>query len=1717
VSLNFTTQCRTLLVYTSFDVTYSPSTADVATLTSFVKGGGKLIFMSQVPTALRALAGVSAATVNTAGKRSIMQLTNTETTLQALRGFDFTDYYDISMPFYENYTSVGLNNVGYTPLTGAQTLAKYLVRTVVNASIAGVDSADTSATSAALVKYQPSGASGYVYSFGLDLGYLYISAQNEEGGYSEAYDGMYAPGYDIGTRIIKNILSSNDHFVSLWSVPNNMGLAFTTTWDIDTYVSYPHGQGIAAAAQDRGAAGNLNLHVKYITDTYENAYFQYGVPYIYQITGFRTAPDGYPYIDFGSHTVSHSPNAVQVPFGTLSEQYIQGSTSGYAPAIHQCDTGLSDSTPNNGEDCLKGGISGLSFWTSGASASGEVRVSAFLIRYLLNDVFQTNYNLTTYRPGNLAFNKYQSSMCVANGYIGGSSCSGNAHLTHLPFQVGHNLEPFGELPYYEFPLQWSDGDGNMSSADFPGSDFANQVIGIKKMARYGGHYNILIHPSDAMFDKIQIQRALHDAVRPFAVYFNQTGIANWWTNRDRAFVDITATSTSSVSMTVRLDGPTEGLTLNVPKTYVFQSATGSLSVCQQPSYDTFTNAIVLRNTAKGTYTLTFSVSTTTSTASTCPDFTVQPATECVAWDVAVDDFLELYFYDKDINLLLLDTVATGLTSNIVSGTLQLTATTKSGVNSYYTEISRFCFDASIYTHLFFDMVAPMGSSFSIQLISYDSGCNVAQPSATFLDVSSYANFDGTNHTVQIQLKDFVGQDLQYVRAIQIVNISPVDTPIYIDNIKIQKRCTTAPGDDFTDGLAIESFQNVDRWITGINNIFGKTDYDNSMTSAKLAELGRMQLVPSNANSYFYTGTAVNGTNLNATAYDSVSLNVRGPSGGSFDVVVTSGSGTGSNSTVNTATYATFSSSTFVNVTIPLSAFVGLNSDSVSLITLRNFTPNGGSAATNTFTVRWISLLGGPSVIPVGSRCQSATGYVVLDFCNPMEFKTQTNALGAPFSDNSTMTYYNQTTNGYINLVPAASTSSFYSQFNTTGCATVASTNTGIFLTVSGPQGATADIGFSHGSTDCNSNVTSNFISISFNTAPTQLTIPFSHFPSTFNPQYLQSFIMTNFNTPGSAYRIHSLVFIGADSVPGCALCSGTVVDTCTFISTVPRTNLLSGTVTDEGSLTSYSVSSDGGLSLGTNSDAYWYSTFGANGCYNATNATGIQLSVAAPSNTTFQVVLRWMTDAACTTVSGPSAVAVTNYVSFTGNDTSSRYQLAKIPFTAFSGVNAATLNSIAISGFSPSGAAVRVGCVSLATVASTVTTPSVCASCPKSAWLNYCTAGTANKNVQGGVQSDDNTMRTTPAVANNALVLQPAASDSYWYSLMSCMDISSSDTLYINVNATAGASFNVRLQTSSNACADATQVQSATIKSTDYGSMNGSSALLAIPLSVYTSQNSAIKLSALYAIVLDTFSSGNATYSFNCAYFGNSTTLAGTALNSTSLNSTSLNSTSLNSTSLNSTSLNITVSAGSTASTTNNLSLSGSSLSGSTTGTKSTSVIVITLTTTVKAGSTGSTTSSLSSKLSSITSAVVSTTTTTAKAGTTSTSQKTTTTTTAKAGTTSTSQKTTTTTTAKAGTTSTSQKTTTTTTAKAGTTSTSKKTTTTTSANGLNALESAILGLLGLGRRDLSITDAVSTATTTSTATWHGHRDFHKHDDKGLDKRSKESGVECDVPEYTLE
>ena len=154
-----------------------------------------------------------------------------------------------------------------------------------------------------------------------------------------------------------------------------------------------------------------------------------------------------------------------------------------------------------------------------------------------------------------------------------------------------------------------------------------------------------------------------------------------------------------------------------------------------------------------------------------------------------------------------------------------------------------------------------------------------------------------------------------------------------------------------------------------------------------------------------------------------------------------------------------------------------------------------------------------------------------------------------------------------------------------------------------------------------------------------------------------------------------------------------------------------------------------------------------------------------------------------------------------------------------------------------------------------------------------CTSKNADRNANGNLQSDDGTMQVAPTVTDGALVLQPAVSGSYWYSLQNCIDVSTSGFLYLNVTAKPGASFNVQLQSGGSGCAGSTLLQRASVSSSAYGSMTGSPVLLKIPLSAYTSVgNSAFSLKAINAVVLEGFNAETSTYSIYCAYFGNGAT-----------------------------------------------------------------------------------------------------------------------------------------------------------------------------------------------------------------------------------------------------
>ena len=129
---------------------------------------------------------------------------------------------------------------------------------------------------------------------------------------------------------------------------------------------------------------------------------------------------------------------------------------------------------------------------------------------------------------------------------------------------------------------------------------------------------------------------------------------------------------------------------------------------------------------------------------------------------------------------------------------------------WYSNFSLYCFDASKYTHLSFDISAPSGSSFNVEIWTMDADCSKKQTSYKMLDIRNcelhfclfffyniYNSFftlrkdvsvDGNNHTAYIPLADFQGQDLSNFAGVVLSYFAPGNIDFYFDNFKLKNMC-----------------------------------------------------------------------------------------------------------------------------------------------------------------------------------------------------------------------------------------------------------------------------------------------------------------------------------------------------------------------------------------------------------------------------------------------------------------------------------------------------------------------------------------------------------------------------------------------------------------------------------------------------------------------------------------------------------------------------------------------------------------------------------------------------------------------------------------------------------------------------------------------------------------------------------------------------------------
>ncbi|KAJ3158252.1 hypothetical protein HDU86_002961 [Geranomyces michiganensis] len=1550
------TTYQVAIIYTGTAYTWAPSLADVSNLQAFVKKGGHLVAMSNIPAALKAVFGVTSVVEADGGTRAASVFVNAETTPTVLKGFNFTEPNEYTMSIWDDTSGGGFPTVGYAKAqtTPAVTiLANYYRRLVATTTTL---SADVGLNKAAVTVFQPATYAGFAYAIGIDVGYWYFRAMSEDTQIGLSYIGLYQPGYDTILRILKNIFMRTANFMTLWPVPYNKGLgnfssvfgkkAFLTTWDLDTAVAYPHGMAVATAALQAGANGNFNMHTKYTADAYETGYFQYGVPYVYQMTGFPTdATSGRPQIELASHSLSHSPNANQFPIGSPAIQYVRGQnvSGGYYPFIYVCDPALPNGVPWNGITCLQGGAgSNYSFWTLGGSVIGEVRLSKFLIDTMLKS-YNVDAVVQTYRPGNLAFAKTQGQVAANLGIIGGSSCANNAHNTHLPFHTTHNRERFAEVDNYEFPLTISDGDMNMSSSFFPGSSLQQQSSRAKQIAQYGGLFVILIHPSDMMFDKIQLQSALHDEVRPYAYFTNTSGMAWFWRGRDYVEYSYSITGTVVTSSIVFI-GAADGLTVQVPKTWILATVSAGYSACQAVSYDTYTNAVVFRTTKPGTATLTFNIQaagTAIPAAVKCPDFTSPRNTQCLGFEVLVSSFMSTYTENRRVNELILDSQSSAnlYTKYTIDGRLLLQTdsgtTSYSTKNNWYSTLSKFCFDSALYTHVTFDLVAPAGSDFYVSLVSSDSACVAPVATKTYVRVSDYTQMDGKNHTVNIPIADLNPTNAKYVQTLLFSNLSPGNAAFWIDNVIVKRRyvgefrararyrgivilsdfmlktntgfrcsfrvhrCIYAPGENGQAGTIIDNFASIDRWITGLNTLGGTTDTA-AMRYARMPFLNTLILEPASAASSFYSN--FNGAfDPTAAGATSMVISISGPAGGTFDVVLLTGVDGAATATVSsTAGGALTSPTTATVLRIPLTSFKAVDLTKSFGIRLTNFQP---FTAGSKFTLNYISFApAAGTTITKAAACVPAPGVAISDLCSTKEFVEGINQLGGKTGDDNTASAYTSpsavsTTNtriGKAAIVPVNNTTYWYTTLGAgAGCydAAVKSYNA-IQLKIAGPAGATARVVVKAGAAaGCKGTSVSYAGTITFTglDTPNLATVPITGING-LNPAYLQAVYVDGWSLQADAagakptYEIYYASFLTgattntpltlatnvvvAPPSTACLTCIGTSVAQWCQMTAIPATNSLGGYTSDDGTMKSQFIGTGGTLQLvPVDATSYWYTLLTTGACYSAgTTNNGLQILVNAPAGSSFEIALRYKTDAGCTTTGPVLAVNSATYATFDGTNA----QNLTIPFADFKGLDPTRLVSLSLQKFSAGGLAYSFSCISLAKI--TRAPVPLCKACPAPAVLDYCAAPKENVNALGGVSGDDGTMATPPVVTGNALALVPK-DGSYWYTNIACVDYTFYKYLYLTASIPAGGSFNVELQTAAAAtgCPAGGAITRASVSTTPYLTSTTATTPqnITIPLTAFRAANAALDLFRVVAISFNAFTpaDGVSKYAVSCAFW----------------------------------------------------------------------------------------------------------------------------------------------------------------------------------------------------------------------------------------------------------
>jgi len=366
---------------------------------------------------------------------------------------------------------------------------------------------------------------GATYAFGIDLGFLTLFAHaNLDPQIQRTYVNNFEPTLDVLFRMIRSIYWEYADFpIIKGSVPENKMVPVLLTHDIDYSFSVDTMLLFASLEAANNIQATYFVQTKYIKDKMDIPFITHDKLQNYHALLSMG-------MEIGSHSVSHTPFFSFLPLGSGYENYPD-----YRPYYYNFTS------------------------TFNETVLGELRVSHYLIEQLFGE------KATSFRSGYLGFPEKLHVGMKEVGFKYGSNITANEVLTHMPYNTMYDYMLDSELDLYEFPITIEDDEP-------PEMDkrFEEAVILTKKVSRYGGIINILIHPN-IMGHKYRFLEMYIEKFKEEAWFGTVSQYGEWWAARTKLEVDAKSIDNYVI---VTLAGPLKikNLPLVIPKYLKYISA-----------------------------------------------------------------------------------------------------------------------------------------------------------------------------------------------------------------------------------------------------------------------------------------------------------------------------------------------------------------------------------------------------------------------------------------------------------------------------------------------------------------------------------------------------------------------------------------------------------------------------------------------------------------------------------------------------------------------------------------------------------------------------------------------------------------------------------------------------------------------------------------------------------------------------------------------------------------------------------------------------------------------------------------------------------------------------------------------------------------------------------------------------------------------------------------